>query len=265
MKQEHQSENNISVDTESKEEKLEEENNKPNSERQLTRRERKLLIKKQLKEGHKQEKEKLYKSKKIKKVAAYSFVALIVAISLFFFFKPKPNIVVLPEDDPFIGNASAGLTIIEFGDFKCPFTKSFNQEIMPVLLKEYEGKIRFVYKDMPTGKHGNSFIHGEAAECADDHGKFREYHDLLFQNQFIETKAGLIDLARKVDGIDIEKFKECLNSGKYKQEVKDDYKLGKKINVAMTPTLLIGGDIINGVIDLNDYKNIINNHLNNQK
>jgi protein-disulfide isomerase len=87
---------------------------------------------------------------------------------------------------PVTGNKNAKVTVVEFSDFQCPFCEQFFKNTYPQLKKEYidNGKIAFYYRHFPlTSIHPYAKSAAIAAECANDQGKFWEYHDLLFQNQ----------------------------------------------------------------------------------
>lgn len=87
---------------------------------------------------------------------------------------------------PVLGKKDAKVTIVEFSDFQCPFCKQFFSETLPQLKKEYidTGKVKLFYRQFPlTSIHPNAQIAAEAAECANEQGKFWEYHDILFTNQ----------------------------------------------------------------------------------
>src|SRR3989344_6219200 len=83
------------------------------------------------------------------------------------------------DDDPVKGDPNAPITIVEFSDFQCPFCERFFTETLPLIEKNYikTGKVRLVYRDFPLGFHENAEKAAEAAECADEQGKFWEYHD----------------------------------------------------------------------------------------
>jgi hypothetical protein len=88
------------------------------------------------------------------------------------------------DDDPFIGPEDAPVTIVEFGDFQCPYCKRFADDTFRDLLEEYEGDIRFVYRDFPLSSiHPDAQRAAEAAECADEQGQFWEMHDAIFAQQ----------------------------------------------------------------------------------
>src|SRR5262249_48948425 len=77
------------------------------------------------------------------------------------------------------GAADASVTLVEFSDFHCPFCKRV-QPTLAELLKTYPGKVKLVYRDLPLdGLHPQARGAAEAARCAQDQGKFWEYHDVL--------------------------------------------------------------------------------------
>ncbi len=83
--------------------------------------------------------------------------------------------------DPVFGPENAPVTIIEFSDFECPFCLRHFQETYPRLLENYEGQIRYIFKDLPlTSIHPNAFPAAIAAQCAFEQDAFWPYHDLLF-------------------------------------------------------------------------------------
>jgi len=92
------------------------------------------------------------------------------------------NTVILGTLPP-AGNASASVVVVEFSDFQCPFCKSAESTVKKIL-SDYSGKIKFVYMDFPlTQIHRFADRAANAARCANEQGKFWEYHDLLFERQ----------------------------------------------------------------------------------
>ncbi|MEM3065287.1 MAG: thioredoxin domain-containing protein [Candidatus Nitrosotenuis sp.] len=148
------------------------------------------------------------------------------------------------------GSALAPITIIEFGDYQCTFCYKFHQSSLDTLTKEYveTGKARLVFVDF-TLNGEDSVLAAEAAHCANEQGKFWEYHDELYNNWGGErtgwvNKQSLTEFAHNVE-MNLEKFNDCLNSGKYRQQVIDTYEFGQKIGINATPSfLIIAGDKI---------------------
>lgn len=161
------------------------------------------------------------------------------------------------DDDPFWGSEDAPVTIIEFSDFQCPFCSRFFSQTYPQIKQEYEGKVRFVYRDFPlTSIHENAQKAAEAAECADEQGKFWEYHDMLFSNSQALDDASLKSYASQL-GLDSNAFNQCLDSGKYTEEVQKDYQEGISYGVTGTPAFFINGVSIIGAQPYANFKAVI--------
>lgn len=97
-------------------------------------------------------------------------------------FDPEPKTVDI-GNAPIQGSKDAKITLVEFSDFQCPFCERAFPTIQQ-LMKDYKGKIKIAYKQFPlTSIHPNAQKSAEASECANEQGKFWEYHDLLFTNQ----------------------------------------------------------------------------------
>lgn len=163
----------------------------------------------------------------------------------------KQPIKISADDDPIRGNSDAPITIIEFSDFQCPFCARFHVQTLPLLLENYidTGKVKLVYRDFPIQSiHPNAIAAAVAAECADDQGKYWQYHDKLFENQNqwnkLETSE-VIDMfgqyAKSLE-LNTELFDSCLISGKHIEEIKNDLDDGRKYGVTGTPGFFIGND-----------------------
>jgi len=160
------------------------------------------------------------------------------------------------------------VTIIEFSDFQCPFCLRFWNETLPQIKQEYEGKVRFVYRDFPlTSIHEWAQKAAEAAECADDQNKFWEYHDLIFANQSalnqqLDTE-GLSAVLTTFGGyasdlgLDTAAFNDCLDSGKYTSEVQKDVQDGQSYGVTGTPAFFINGQLVSGAQPFASFKTVI--------
>ena len=90
-----------------------------------------------------------------------------------------------------------------------------------------------------------AFKAAEAGACAGEQGKFWEMHDTLFENQKDLNPESLVKYAEKI-GVDMPKFKECLDSGKYADEIKKDMAEGQKAGVTGTPSSLLGWGQLDG-------------------
>lgn len=153
------------------------------------------------------------------------------------------------------GNFDAPVTLVEFSDFECPFCQKQYQTLKK-LMAEYPKKIRLVYKHFPLSIHANSQKAAEAAEAANEQGKFWEYHDKLFENQSNFSTDNFKKWAKEI-GLNSERFNSVLDSGKYAQKVKDDFQEGISKEVQGTPATFINGQLISGALSYDTFKQII--------
>lgn len=165
----------------------------------------------------------------------------------------------IQDDDPFLGDPAAPVTIVEFSDFECPFCKRFASDTEPKIIENYvkTGKVKFVYRDFPLSAiHASAQKAAEAAECADDHGRFWPYHDRIFENQQNLSEANLKTWAVEL-GVDANTFNQCLDSGKYKDEVAKDLADGQALGVSGTPTFFINGVRLVGALPYSQFEQVI--------
>jgi protein-disulfide isomerase len=151
--------------------------------------------------------------------------------------QPVQNISV--DDDPARGAANAPVTIVEFTDFQCPACAAMHPVIEEVL-KSYGDKVRFVVRDFPLTQHEWARKAAEAANAANEQGKFFEYAALLFQRQKALDVASLKKYASEL-GLDRTRFDAALDRGTFAAEVKHDLEDGEMYGVGSTPTIFING------------------------
>lgn len=146
------------------------------------------------------------------------------------------------DDDYIRGRPDAKLTLIEFSDFQCPFCERFYRDTLPLIEKDYirTGKVRMVYRDFPMANiHKHAQKAAEAAQCAGEQGKYWEMHDMIFNNQKAMGVADLKKHAKRL-GLSADRFDNCVDSGKYAEEVKKDLMDGQTVGVEGTPTFFVG-------------------------
>ena len=158
------------------------------------------------------------------------------------------------------------MTLVEFGDFQCPFCGRFFKTTEQEIIEQYvkTGKVKFVYRDFAfLGQESQSAA--EAAECADDQGKFWQYHDYLYTHQKGEnegafTKENLKRFARAL-GLNGAAFDRCVDNGKYREEVEKDTAEGRGAGVSGTPTVFVNGKPITGAVPFAQFKTAIDEAL----
>ena len=147
---------------------------------------------------------------------------------------------------PLLGSESAPITIVEFGDYQCHQCKNWFHNTKPAITQNYieTGKASLVFVDLAfLGKDSRKAA--EASYCAEEQGKYWEYHDLVYSNQE-EIDDGWANSERLKDfafmiGLDLELFENCLDSGKYKKRVQFNIDQAKKNGANATPTFIIVG------------------------
>jgi len=161
------------------------------------------------------------------------------------------------DDDPVLGDKNAPLTLIEFSDYECPFCKRSFDQLLPELKANYinTGKLKLVYRDFPLQFHANAEKEAEAAECARVQGgdeMYFKFHDQIF-TKTTANGTGLaltqLPLIAKNLALDVNEFQQCLDSGKFKNEIEKDIADGKAAGVSGTPTWFIGASTSDGNID----------------
>ena len=186
--------------------------------------------------------------------------------------EPGAKAEVSADDDPFLGAQDAKVTIIEFSDFQCPFCRTFWRDTLDKIKQEYinSGKsVKFVYRDFPLSSiHSLAQKYAEAAECAQDQGKYWEMHDKIFEEQEklgqgTISSYGIGDIKRWAQelGLDASEFNQCLDSDKYAGEVKKDFDDGAAAGAGGTPTFFINGTSLVGAQPFETFKQIIDSEL----
>jgi len=187
-----------------------------------------------------------------------------------------PIIMVSLDDDPVKGNADAPVTIIEFSDFQCPFCLRFFTQTLPLIEKNYidSGKVKLVYRDLPLDSlHQNARGASIAAECADEQGKFWQYHDILFVKQTqwqglasVDFDNTLKDYAGQL-GLQVSSFESCMKSPDIFKEVNDDLIQARTYGLTATPSFFIGNEKdgfvkISGAQPYSVFQTVIEDQLN---
>jgi protein-disulfide isomerase len=176
------------------------------------------------------------------------FIAIIIVAVigiLFFVFSQPVDSKTLEDDDPFFGPENASVVIVEFSDFQCPVCGK-EYSVLKQLKEEFGDRVKFVYRDFPlTNIHSFALISAIAAQCANEQGKFWEYHDKLFENQDALDAASLKKYALEL-GLNSEQFNKCLDEVKFLSEVQKDFSDGLKLGVKGTPTFFVNGQKLDG-------------------
>jgi protein-disulfide isomerase len=173
---------------------------------------------------------------------------------------PVVRVAVSTDGAPIRGAEEAPVTLVEFSDFHCPFCNRA-QGTLKQVLERYPGRVKLVYRDFPLERlHPQARPAAEAARCANDQGKFWEYHDVLYSNA---PRGGPDDLRRYAEqvGLDVPKFQQCVASGAHRAGVQRDMEEGSRLGVTGTPAFFVNGRPLEGAQPLDAFVRVIEEEL----
>jgi protein-disulfide isomerase len=174
--------------------------------------------------------------------------------------KLEPPRIEVAAEGPSRGPAGAPVTIVEFSDYQCPFCKRAEPTVVEVM-KRYPEQVRLVFRHFPLDSiHPLARKAAEAAACAEEQGKFWEYHTLLFGKSPQLDAATLKTLAEEAK-LDVPGFEACVASGKHKERIERDAEAGKAANVSGTPAFFVNGIPLSGARSVDEFVKLIEREL----
>ncbi len=207
-------------------------------------------LKSQLRESIKQAQTRQLREEYIKSLREQNKVVVLLS---------PPRVQVAYDPKRLRGNPKAPVMIVEFSDYQCPYCHQAEPTVKTLLAK-YGDKVSFSYRDFPLASiHQNAMIAAEASRCAEEQGKFWEYHDQLFTASSLE-KNSLIEYARNLK-LDDKQFESCLTTEKYKADIDKDELEGRNAGVNGTPGFFINGVFVNGAQPKEAFTNVIDDEL----
>ncbi len=154
------------------------------------------------------------------------------------------------------GPLDAPVTLVEYGDFECPYCGRA-APVVKELLKRFDGRLRFVFRHLPlVDVHPNAALAAQAAEAAGAQGKFWEMHDLLFRHQDDLDPHDLNRYAAEL-GLDVEAFTEDLREGRFGPRVAQDVNSAEEAGVAGTPSFFVNEVRYRGAYDIDSMETLV--------
>ncbi len=152
----------------------------------------------------------------------------------------------VPRERRILGNPTAPLRVVVWGDYQCPACATFERQLFPQILERYiiPGRVRWEFRDL-VFIGPESLRAAEAAACAEEQGKFWEYHRGLYEN-FVGSNRGSYTDARLTElaavlGLDVEAFQSCLVSGRHVPAIRESIQQALDAGVQATPSFSING------------------------
>jgi protein-disulfide isomerase len=146
----------------------------------------------------------------------------------------------ITEDDHVLGPATASVTLVEYGDYECPYC-GMAHPIVKEVIRRLRDDVRFAFRHFPlTQIHPHAERAAEAAEAAGVQGRFWEMHDTLYEHQDALGDVHLVGYAAML-GLDGDRFAAELANGTHAGRVREDFRSGIRSGVNGTPTFFING------------------------
>jgi protein-disulfide isomerase len=153
------------------------------------------------------------------------------------------------ERDHIAGPDDAPVTLVEYGDFECPYC-GMAQPIVKAVQRELGKQLRFAFRHFPLAEsHPHARLAAQAAEGAGAQGQFWEMHDMLFEHQDALEVEDILGYSRSL-GLDVAQLGRDLEAGTYAKRVRDDFRSGVRSGVNGTPTFFINGVRYDGPRDV---------------
>jgi protein-disulfide isomerase len=182
--------------------------------------------------------------------------------------RQKANVSVLIEpprievaaEGPSLGPANAPVTIVEFSDYQCPFCKRAEPTVHQIA-QRYPEKVRIVYRHFPLDNiHPQARGASEAAACAEEQGKFWEYHEQVFQSSPKLEKEALRQAAEKAK-LDLASYDQCVAERRHQAKVEKDLEAGRAAGVSGTPAFFVNGIPLSGAQPPEKFVDLIEKEL----
>ena len=159
-------------------------------------------------------------------------------------------------DDHVQGPADAPVTVVEYGDYECPYCRGAFRDVQE-MLAEYRGEIRFVFRNFPiTQVHPHAAQAAEAAEAAAAQGKFWPMYEQLQQPRAGLDTDALMSYA-EVIGLDVPRFAEDLAEQRYAARIEGDVQEGLRNGVNQTPKFYVNGQRVDGKVPLEHLEELV--------
>ena len=158
---------------------------------------------------------------------------------------------------PAHGPEDAPVTIVEYTDYECGFCRRFNQTVLPQIMENYDGKIRYLIRHFPLVQiHPSSVRAAQAAVCAERQDSLWTLHGLLFdQAQGLSSES--IDGYAREAGLDMDSFENCMASDEPTEVIRGDMQRGAEYGVQGTPAFFINGRVVYGAQPYETFLRII--------
>lgn len=171
----------------------------------------------------------------------------------------------ITETDHVRGLDDSPVTLIEYGDFQCPFCRQYDP-IMEDLYAEYGDRVRFVFRHFPlTRLHANALAGHRAAEAASRQGKFFEMAHLIYQQQPLwaeaENPEPILESIAEQLGLDMEKYRADFKDPEVLEKINAQAKTAEAFDITGTPSFVLNGQKITSPASLEEFRQVLDQAL----
>jgi protein-disulfide isomerase len=213
-------------------------------------------------------------SKEAKILIVIAVIVIIGGVLLAMFANPQPKqpgatvdaSSLVREHSRMTDKINAKVTVVEFGDYRCPACAQAVPELKAVM-EEYKDneEVNFVFRNFPLNNNVNAKISAEAAEAAGAQGKFWEMHELIYQRQSQWSNQpgpeSIFTAYASELGLNIDEFNASVSSRKFSNIIETDFDDGVKAGVNSTPTFFVNGIIQKKILSRVELKLLIDEAL----
>lgn len=160
-----------------------------------------------------------------------------------------------------LGSDTAPIHVVEFSDFQCPFCAALQPQLRTVRA-QYRGQISILYRNYPLSSiHPFAREAALASACANEQGRFEAFHDSLFAKQDSIGLKTWDGFAGEAGVPDLQKFRTCVSDRRFEPDVERDVRLGDRLGISGTPTLVINGRLLRGALTPDVIQKYINDPM----
>ena len=158
------------------------------------------------------------------------------------------------------GNPEAPITLMSFSDYQCPYCIR-SELVLNEVLARYPGRVRLIHRHFPLDNiHPFARPASEAAMCAEEQGRFWDFHDAIFAREGRLSSASFGEIAAELD-LDATALAECIDEGRHRQAVQADLVDGQQAGVTGTPAYFVNGIALKGAQDADEISRLIDAEL----
>ena len=158
------------------------------------------------------------------------------------------------------GNPEAEVTIMSFSDYQCPYCIR-SEPVLAEVLARYPDRVRLIHRHFPLDSlHPFARPASEAAMCAEEQGRFWDFHDAIFARGGRLSTESFSEIGTELD-LDVAALSECIEAGRYREAVQADFAEGTEAGVTGTPAFFVNGIALKGAQDADEISRVVDAEL----